>query len=219
MTISPRNPLADRVPQLLGLAIAVALLAGCGGTIATASSSTAASEAPSVGSAGSPAPSASQNAGASLSALLPHDDPGLEDRLPDDVDGRPLTKFSVGPITAAGNAGAEPIRTLVRQIGDGTGNFGLAYASDPATPTFNLIALRIPGAKSDELLTRYTGLLVADSPGTTTDRLTLGGKSVTTVSAPTDSLGDSWFYVLDDTVFGVQAGTKEQAATLLELLP
>ncbi|HEV8545141.1 MAG TPA: hypothetical protein VGQ64_02510 [Candidatus Limnocylindrales bacterium] len=205
-----------------GLAVAALLMAGCGATATVApsvagSASVGPSAAGSTGSAaagsGSAAPSTS------IDPRFPHDDPGLEDRLPDEVDGQPLTKFSVGPISAAGNVGAEPVRTLVKQIGDGSGNFGLAYASDPKLPTFNLFALRVPGASSEDLINGYTGLTVAEEPSSTTDRVTLAGKSVTQVIAPSNPLGDVWFYALDDTLFGVQAGSPEMAAKLLALLP
>jgi hypothetical protein len=220
MTMPRRNGPAAIVASLL-VAIAGFLLAGCGAT---------ATVAPSVGASGSGLPSSSSPGGSIATGSgspgpsasidrLPHDDPGLEDRLPDEVDGKPLTKLSVGPISAAGNTGAEPVKTLVKQIGDGSGNFGLAYASDPTLPTFNLFALRVPGASSEDLLNGYTGLTVADEPASTTDRVTLAGKSVTQVIAPNNPLGDVWFYALDDTLFGVQAGTPAQAEKLLALLP
>ena len=218
MTMPRRNGRTAIVAPLL-VAITGVLLAGCGAT---------ATVAPSVGASGSVAPSSPAGSIATLSGSpgpsasddrLPHDDPGLEDRLPDEVDGKTLTKLSVGPISAAGNTGAEPVKTLVKQIGDGSGNFGLAYASDPTLPTFNLFALRVPGASSEDLLNGYTGLTVADEPASTTDRVTLAGKSVTQVIAPNNPLGDVWFYALDDTLFGVQAGTPAQAEKLLALLP
>lgn len=216
----PRRAGPKAIVAPLLAALAGVLLAGCGATATVAPSGAASGSAapPSAGPTES-VPAGSTQPSPSIDLRLPHDDPGLEDRLPDEVDGKPLTKLSVGPISAAGNAGAEPVRTLVKQIGDGSGNFGLAYASDPTLPTFNLFALRVPGASSEDLLTGYTGLTVADEPGSTTDQVTLAGRSVTQVVAPNNPLGDVWFYALDDTLFGVQAGTPEMAAKLIALLP
>lgn len=186
-----------------------------GGTVAPTS--------PAGSPASSPAAPAATPTGAgpspSSALALPHDDPALEAELPDEVDGAQLFKLSVGPISSAGNAGAEPLRGLADDLGDGSGNFSLAYANDPASPSFNLFALRIPGADSDELLERYTGLTVADAAGSETDSLTLAGKSVVHVTAPNNPIGDVWFYAVDETIYGVQAGSEGDAAKLIELLP
>jgi hypothetical protein len=82
-----------------------------------------------------------------------------------------------------------------------------------------LFALRIPGAESKTLLERYTALTVADTPGSETDSVTLAGKTVTNVTAPSNPIGDVWFYVGGDTLFGVQAGSEADAEKLLALLP
>jgi hypothetical protein len=214
------------IPAALVVLVA-SVVAGCGGssvtptTSAPSASSGAASAATPGSTAGSPA-TASASAGAAPSASaaeVPHDDAALEALLPDDVNDVPLTKLSVGPISTAGNAGADAIRTLARDIGDGTGNFSLAFANDPRTPTFNLFALRIHGAAADELARRYTALTVADEPGSTSKETTLGGRDVIEVTAPNNPIGDVWFYAKDDTVFGVQAGSPEQAESLLAMLP
>jgi hypothetical protein len=119
----------------------------------------------------------------------------------------------------AGNPGADPVKGLANELGDGSGNFGLAFANDPATPTFNLFALRVPGATSGELLTRYGQLTVADTAGATSETVTLGGKEVLHVTAPGNEIGDVWIFATGDTVFGVQAGSADQAGELLALLP
>ena len=156
---------------------------------------------------------------ASSNLVLPHDDPALEARLPDEFGGSKLFKISVGPVSSAGNPGAEPVKALVDEIGDGTGNFGLAFANDPTKPTFNFFALRVPGAPSAQLVERYAALTVADTRGAESENVTVGGKPVTHVTAPGNPIGDVWFYAADDTLFGVQTGTAENAAELLALLP
>jgi hypothetical protein len=39
------------------------------------------------------------------------------------------------------------------------------------------------------------------------------------VTAPGNPIGDVWFYVAGDTLFGVQAGSDADAEKLLALLP
>lgn len=198
---------------------------GSGGASGTATAALTGAPSPGGVSPGASGPVASSgpsgNAGPSPSTALalPHDDPTLEAELPDEFDGAKLFKLSVGPISSAGNAGAEPIRALADDLGDGSGNFSLAFANDPAAPTYNLFALRVPGADSTELLEAYTGLTVADAAGSETDQVTLGGKSLIHVTAPNNPIGDVWFYAIEDTIYGVQAGSETDAAELVELLP
>jgi hypothetical protein len=216
--------------KLISAALVVlvaSVVAGCStgnGTpttsVPSARAGSASAEAPvPTGSSTATTPAPSGAAPSASAAEVPHDDAALEALLPDEVNDVALTKLSVGPISTAGNAGADAIRTLARDIGDGTGNFSLAFANDPRTPTFNLFALRIHGAKPDELARRYTALTVADEPGSTSKETTLGGRDVTEVSAPNNPIGDVWFYAKNDTVFGVQAGSPEQAESLLAQLP
>jgi len=209
---------------LLPSALLVAfVVTGCGGAaVSGVPSGSKASPPPSGGSA-TPAATpvsglTSPSIGASC-AVLPHDDPGLEARLPTTVDGKPLAVFSIGPISAAGNPGAAPIKDLARELGDGTGNFGLAFANDPTTQKFNLFALRVPGADSAELVGQYRDLTVADAPGAVADTATLSGKETVHVTAPSNPIGDVWFYATGDTLFGVQAGSAQEAEALLGLLP
>jgi hypothetical protein len=216
--------------QISLIALALALLAGCA-TAAGSASPSAASVAPSVAPATASAPPTSAPPSAAPSAAasgpggsgavdgLPHDDPGLEARLPNEVDGKPLTTFSVGPISVAGNPGADPVKNLVKEIGDGTGDFGLAFANDASAPSYNIFALRVPGADPDKLVTRYGELTVADTTGSKAETVTIGGKQLIHVTVPFNPVGDVWIYATGDTLFGVQAGSPERATSLLALLP
>ncbi len=121
------------------------------------------------------------------------------------------------PITSA--AGGEAIAALAKEVGDGSGNFSLAYASNPGDPSYNLIALRAPGAESAALAEGFAALLIQDTRGAEADQVNLAGRSITHVTAPGNSIGDAWFYAKDDMVFAVQARTPEKAEALLKLLP
>jgi hypothetical protein len=212
-----------RITSLAALTVVAALaLAGCdtgSGSAAPGDASgtaTASPSTPPTSSSGSLAPSPSAG------LVLPHDDPALEARLPDEFEGKKLFKISVGPISSAGNEGAEPVKKLASEIGDGTGNFSLAFANDPTARdagVFNYFALRIPGAPSAQLVERYAALTVADTRGAESEQVTVAGKQVTHVTAPGNPIGDVWIYAIGDTLFGVQAHSPEQAAALLALLP
>jgi hypothetical protein len=155
----------------------------------------------------------------SRALVIPHDDPALEAKLPDEAEGVKLFKLSVGIVSSISTEGAASIRDLAKRIGDGSGNFGLAYAGDDKTQKFNLFALRIPGAKPDDLLTNYAQLTLASTVGGKVESATLGGRSVVHVTQPDSVIGDVWFYAKDDTLYGVQAGSPDAATRLLALLP
>lgn len=217
VVLGPRRRIAVRA-IFVGLIVVSALaIAACGTGAASPGAESASAPADTSPGPQSVAPSSfATQPSPSSNLALPHADPALEDLLPDAFEGNPLAKFSVDPISSAGSEGAEAI---ARDLGDGSGNFSLAYASNPADPTFNCIALRVPGAPSAALVERYAALTLADTRGAEADVITLAGKKVTHVTAPGNPLGDTWFYADGDTLFAVQAGTPERAETLLALLP
>ena len=213
-----------RITSLAALTLVAAVaVAGCDTGSASsapedASGTVASPSTPPTSSSGPKSLAPSPSAG----LVLPHEDPALEARLPDEFEGKKLFKISVGPISSAGNEGAEPVKKLADEIGDGTGNFSLAFANDPTArdaAVFNYFALRIPGAPSARLVERYAALTVADTRGAESEQQTVAGKQVTHVTAPGNPIGDVWIYAIGDTLFGVQAHSPEQAAALLALLP
>jgi hypothetical protein len=205
-----------------GLALVLVLaIAGCGNDASStpAGSAGSSASAPPSSSSGPASPGPAGSVAPTSNLVIPHADPALEGLLPDAFEGKTLAKLSVDPISSAGNAGAEPIRALAKNLGDGSGNFSLAYASNPADPTFNCVALRVPGADTAALVEGFAALLIADTRGAEADQVTLAGKSVTHVTAPGNAIGDSWLYGKGDTLFAIQAGSPERAAALLELIP
>ena len=198
--------------------IATATVAGCGTGTGSNPPAASSSDAASLPPASSSAP-ASLKPSPSRALVIPHDDPALEAKLPDEAEGVKLFKLSVGIVSSISTEGAASIRDLAKRIGDGSGNFGLAYAGDDKTQKFNLFALRIPGAKPDDLLTNYAQLTLASTVGGKVESATLGGRSVVHVTQPDSVIGDVWFYAKDDTLYGVQAGSPDAATRLLALLP
>ena len=200
--------------------IAIATVAGCG--TGTASNAPDASGSDAAASPASPAASStrpSTKPSPSTALVLPHDDPDLEAKLPDEAEGVKLFKLSVGLVSSVTNEGAASMRDLAKRIGDGSGNFGLAYAGDNQTQKFNLFALRIPGATPNDLLTNYAQLTLEATVGGKVESATLGGRSVVHVTQPDSVIGDVWFYAKVDTIYGVQARTPDVATRLLSLLP
>jgi hypothetical protein len=214
-------PMTSRPVAAFASLACAALLVACGSAAAPApAGSLAAVPTPSPLASSTPSPSRSPSPRPSptLKLVIPHEDPGLEKLLPDTVDGKTLMKLSVGPVSSLGVAGAQGVKDAAKQIGDGSGNFGLAYAGDP-DGKFNLFALRIPGAESSALLTSFAQMTLAETPGGKAESATLGGRSVVHIIDPTNDLGDVWFYAIGDTLYGVQAGSATEATKLLALLP
>lgn len=199
--------------------VSLLAIAGCGDASSTPAGSVGTSASAPPSSTSGPKSLAPSSSGALPSAssglALPHADPALEALLPDTFEGDALTKLSVDPISSAGEA----MGALAKDLGDGSGNFSLAYASNPADPTFNCVALHVPGADTAALVEGYAALLIADTRGAEADEVTLAGKKVTHVTSPGSEIGDNWFYGKGDTLFGVQAGSADRAAALLALLP
>lgn len=203
---------------------AVLLIAACGGTAATPAAGGSVAQvatpppSPSQARPTAPAGSPSVKPRPSQKLVVPHDDPELEKLLPNEVAGKVLMKLSVGPVSSIGVAGAQGIKDAAKQIGDGSGNFGLAYAGDP-DGKFNLFALHINGADPSALLTSFTQMTLSETLGGKAESATLGGRSLVHVIDPTSQIGDVWFFAKDDTLYGVQAGSPELATQLLALLP
>jgi hypothetical protein len=209
------------LPAAIAVLAAAVLVAACGSAATPAPAGSLAAVPPSATASPTPAggtKSPSPRPTPSPKLVVPHDDPELEKLLPATVDGATLMKLSVGPVSSVGVGGAQGIKDAAKQIGDGSGNFGLAYAGDP-DGTFNLFALHIPGADSSALLTSFTQMTLAETPGGKAESATLGGRSLVHIIDPTSQIGDVWFYAIGDTLYGVQAGTATQATKLLALLP
>ena len=161
-------------------------------------------------------PATSVRPSPSIAVVLPHDDPDLEALLPDEAKGKTLIKFSIGPQSSTGQTGAQAIKDAVDEIGDGSGNFGVAYAGDPEG-TFNLFTLRIQGADPSELLTAFARIALTETPGGQVEAGQLGGRDVVHVIDPIAS-HDVWFWADGDLLRGVEAATVRDATDLMALV-
>ena len=201
--------------RTLAVAAVALLLVGCGSPAAPSPSEPAAS--PAGAPTRSPRPSATP--APSKAVVIPHADPDLEARLPDEVDGKTLTKLSVDPSSQEDFPGATSMIEVAKEIGNGTGDFGLAYAGDPDAK-FNLFALRVPGADASKLATEFAQITYAETFGGKVEAATLNGRNVVHIIDPFSEIGDVWFYVDDatETLLGVQAKTPAKASSLMALI-
>jgi hypothetical protein len=211
----------EPVRSLIAVAVAASLvLVACSTPTAPAASPSSGASPSSAGPAPRPAiatPGAATVPPPSQALVIPHDDPELERRLPDEVDGTTLTKFSVGPGSSASESDAQGMHDIALRIGDGSGEFGVAYAGDPANK-FNLFAFRVDGADPSALATQFAQMTFAETVGGKVEAATLGGRDVVHVVDPVSEIGDVWFYADGDTLLGVQAGSTREATDLLALL-
>jgi hypothetical protein len=208
--------------RTLAFATAALVVAACASPASSPASSPGASRASGSPSATDPASAVAPSRTpskppASQIVVIPHDAPALEARLPKEVDGEALTTFSIGPATTfGGTSTTDPkgLTDIAIEIGDGSGNFGLAYATPP-DGAYNLFAFRVDGAEPSELATKFAQLTFAQTVGGTFEAAKLAGRNVVHIVDPFSEIGDVWFYSDNDTVLGVQAGSPAKAAALL----
>jgi hypothetical protein len=219
-----RTPMSRTSAVLLGaviVAVAVAACASSAGSPPASGPAESSTSAPAARSQAASTPGtspATPRPSSSSGLVIPHEDAALEALLPDAVEGVELTKLSVGPVSSTGVAGAQGVKDLAKRIGDGSNNFGLAYAGDPAGK-FNLFALKVVGADSSALLTNFAQMTLAETVGGKAEAAHLGDRDLVHIVDPVSTIGDVWFYAKGDTLFGVQAGSPEAATKLLALLP
>jgi hypothetical protein len=201
--------------RILAVTAVALLLVGCASPAASPPSEPVAS----ASAAPTRTPRPSSTPAPSKAVVIPHADPDLEARLPDEVDGKTLTKLSVDPSSQEDFPGAKSMIEVAKEIGNGTGDFGLAYAGDPDAK-FNLFALRVPGADPSKLATEFAQITYAETFGGKVEAATLNGRPVVHIIDPFSEIGDVWFYVDDatETLLGVQAKTAAKASALLALI-
>lgn len=211
---------------VLGAAAMVALV-GCGVSSATPASPTTAPTVAS-GSASSPSPGASSQAGespASLPSPAPiasnHADPGLEALLPAEVSGTPMQRSSA-TLAALLDSGGDrtAIDAFLQSIGKTEADGSIASGFDPTnTLGGGIFAFKISGADAAALLAGIVAVEQSDlGTGATTRQGTVGGKDVTIVSVGTGVNDTEWIYGRGDVVFVVHAADETHAADFLQAI-
>ncbi len=204
--------------HLLWAAIAVAILvAGCGGSSATASPTPTVALSPSAGVdvspsaavSGSPAASASPTAidTNQITMSLPHIDASLEDLLPSAIGGIALTKFSepLSSYDAASPSGDKLLYPAwLVKIGKTPDDVNIAIAWDPLQrENFIVHAIKVPGTDAATLTSTFSDAARnAGWPVSATSSLPKPVLEVTDPSAQgSGGLGVAHVYAHDDVLY------------------
>jgi hypothetical protein len=192
---------AARSIALLGAS--AILIAACGGSSASPSPTTAATQAP----APTQGP-ASTDAGFSFALPSFQGDADLEAMLPKEIGGETLTVISMTGDEFLGDGTISPeISDALDALGKTTSDLSVAFGG---TSTIQVVAFRVKGADAGAL---FNAFKAAQTDEYTTENVTLGGKNVVKV---TPSTGDvSYIYTKGDTMF-VLGGTDVTDAILNE---
>jgi hypothetical protein len=220
------TPIDRRVFRLAALPLAALIaVAACGGSSTPAPSAAGsaaavtqapASQAPESQAAATEAPATEAPAsedtgGVTIPSGLFNQAPDLEAVLPSQACGGPVVKQSYAGGAGDAAASANPMLGAFGALGAG-GDVAIAVATSttPDTCPVSYFAYRIKGLNS----TMFQGVLAAMAAGG--GQVSLGGKNVTKIPNGDTS---TYIYVKDDTMFGVESGTDDQAAQALSALP
>jgi hypothetical protein len=156
-------------------------------------------------------------------------DVSLEEMFPDDVAGQSLDVTST---TGEGILGLLPDLDPAR-IGAFMARYGKTIQDASAAFTFSFVpgatagdigvisiaGLRVAGVPADDLVTGFTEIVTADTPGAEVTQTTISGKEVTVVADPTESPDQAvTLYGVSDVVF-VVGGTPDHVEETLGKLP
>lgn len=228
---------------LLGAALAIAFVAGCGtatatpthpaiptvapsGTpVASAGSASPATPSGSAASSGSASASASVAACGSLDLGLAHIDASLEDLLPSTIGGACLEKFSLVLSTYVASpptGGDKPLyaRWLVK-FGKTPDDVNMAVTADlaqPPTVNFNIHAIKVPGVAAATLSSTFGDVARAAAWPVTSHPNYLPGKSILEITDPgTGHLG--YVYASGNVLFIVITDSQDLLNEALFKLP
>ena len=163
---------------------------------------------------GGPGTPAATDNGTGGSFVLPsfglNQAPDLEAKLPSQLCGGDVKKESFAGSTGAA-ASANPMLGAFGALGLG-GNVAIAIAESttPDTCPVNVFAYQVPGGNAQMFTTILTAMAAGGS------QTSVGGKNVTKID---DNGTATYFYVKDDTLYGVSDATDDQASQALSALP
>ncbi len=213
-------------PLAASAAIAV-LVVACGGSATPAPTATpapaaAASVAPSVSPSPEPSAAPSQSAvaaasGALPSFALPNQDAGLAALLPSTFGGATFQKISMKGEQFLGQSSNADFSKAMSDLGLTAADVSVAVAADMTGKSgVTFIAIRFAGADSGKLSQVFQAATQAS--GDVVSSVNLAGKDVIKAKSTNGDL--SYFYVKNDTIFGV-SGPKDDATAgaALAVLP
>jgi hypothetical protein len=154
---------------------------------------------------------------------FPSEDKDLEARLPNEINGVTLVKYSFKGATFL-ESGADNQQDLVdflSALGKSPNDLSVAFAGDAnGDLDLQLGAFRVAGADSNALLSAFVAATQKESPQDTVTQGNVGGKNVTQIVDPDDTeSGTIYIYANGDTLFYVSSPDASLAAAGLTALP
>lgn len=154
---------------------------------------------------------------------FPSEDKDLENRLPSQINGVTLVKYSVKGTTflASGSSNSQDLIDLLTALGKTPNDLSVAFAGDPSGGLdVQIGAFRVAGADSNALLTAFVAASQKSTPGQVVTQANVGGKNVTNIVDPADtSTSPTYVYGNGDVLFYVLTPDPALAATALQQLP
>jgi len=225
------------LPRMTAALAALALVVGACGS-STPTPTAAPTAAPASIAVPSPAPAsgatASQPAGSGAVAdpsapqavpsfLLPSEDKDLEARLPSQVNGIPLSKYSFSGTSflASGSSNAQDLIELLKSLGKTPADMSIAFASDAGGGLdVQIGAFRVAGAATDALLAAFLAATSKETPGSVMTSMNVGGKAVTQIVDPADATSPPvYVYAKGDILYYLLTPDAALAAAALQAMP
>jgi hypothetical protein len=154
---------------------------------------------------------------------FPSEDKDLEARLPSQVNGVTMVKYSFkgASFLESGADNQQDLKDFLSSLGKSPDDLSVAFAGDPnAQLDLQLGAFRVAGADSNALLSAFIAATQKQSPQDTVTQGNVGGKNVTQIVDPNDTeSGTIYIYASGDTLFYVSSPDPALAAAGLTALP
>jgi hypothetical protein len=145
-------------------------------------------------------------------------DQELEDMLPDEIGGEPLTVLSMtGPEFFSGGAGQE-MQAMLTALGKQPSDLSVAFGG---TMTVSIVAFRVKGVPGSQILPALMTAFQQEIDATPS-QVSLSGKTVTKFTPTDPEEAVSYVYTAGDTVFvvgGMGAITDAQLNEVFSKLP
>jgi hypothetical protein len=154
---------------------------------------------------------------------FPSEDKDLEGRLPNQINGVTLVKYSFkgSSFLESGADNQQDLVDFLNTLGKSPNDLSVAFAGDPnGTLDVQLGAFRVAGADSNALLQAFVVATQKQSPQDQVTQQNVGGKQVTQIVDPSDtSTGPIYVYANGDTLFYVSSHDAALAAAALQAMP
>ncbi len=154
---------------------------------------------------------------------FPSEDKDLENRLPNEINGVTLVKYSFkgSSFLESGASNSQDLLDLLTTLGKTPADMSVAFAADPVGDLdVQIGAFKVSGADSNALLQGFVLATQKQSPEDVITQANVGGKNVTQIDDPQDTTsGSVYIYASGDTLFYVASPDAALAGAALLALP